>query len=560
MRKINIKFDVVIGPANLKNKTANAPSNEHHFFAADTMMKGLVRTIVLIQLSLIIYNQFISLGSLRGESDERGARRTQLVPDAKVGQAHQVNIKRDPLITREQCGNSWDSLNLSMIRPVDPFIWSISGGAEYRKHATDILKRWEPNDLVNVVVIAMDQETADHLCQSGYESVVFDRPLNSYSKVADAKFQVSRELSNASISFLFIELDIFCRASPLPDLMELKEPNNMHDIVVLGHNNNNDYTNIGMYYARASPRVTHFFERLVKILAPSKDSQTYVNEQGTEKEWFDQNIFNWCLKNRQFALVKLGHEVNACKSVNVTNRMVSSLIISSNEPPVVLDQTKCIHPLMGAPFSSFSNKLAIAKTLGFDLVDVEPTERFLKTSSSELTYFDHLSYGFASYHWSENKSTKHKLLYHFSALVALAKLSNRTLVLPHNLVLVDARTVPLYSLVNMRNVEEHISWRWEIPSHIQQQQDRDTVVIGTGDSFENITNQVTTSQARIVEVDSLLYLQLGRSNIVLDIMKNLTWCLDRFQNDQNFHYHGGRDWLCQDSYASPFVVDGDIMS
>jgi hypothetical protein len=112
----------------------------------------------------------------------------------------------------------------------------------------------------------------------------------------------------------------------------------------------------------------------------------------------------------------------------------------------------------------------------------------------------------------------------------------------------------------MRNVEEHISWRWEIPSHIQQQQDRDTVVIGTGDSFENITNQVTTSQARIVEVDSLLYLQLGRSNIVLDIMKNLTWCLDRFQNDQNFHYHGGRDWLCQDSHASPFVVDGDIMS
>ena len=109
----------------------------------------------------------------------------------------QVNIKRDPLITREQCGKSWDSLDLSTIRPVDPFIWSISGGAEYRKHATDILKRWEPNDLVNVVVIAMDQETADHLCQSGYESVVFDRPLNSYSKVADAKFQVSRELSNA---------------------------------------------------------------------------------------------------------------------------------------------------------------------------------------------------------------------------------------------------------------------------------------------------------------------------------------------------------------------------
>ena len=110
----------------------------------------------------------------------------------------------------------------------------------------------------------------------------------------------------------------------------------------------------------------------LKSWQPSKDNQTYVNEQGTEKEWFDQNIFNWCLKNREFAQVKLGHEVNACKSVNVTNKMVSSLIISSNEPPVVLDQTKCIHPLMGAPFSSFSNKLAIAKTLGFDLVDVAP--------------------------------------------------------------------------------------------------------------------------------------------------------------------------------------------
>lgn len=523
------------------------------FLHTITMTKSLVRTAVLISLSIGIY-QIISLRSFLIQSDGEGcSRRAQLALGSEQDQQdpkHATSIIRDPVISPSQCGKSWESLDLSTIRPVDPFIWSVSGGSEYRKYAVDILKRWETVALANVLVIALDQETADHLCQRGYESVLFDRPLNSYSKVVDAKLQVSRELSDTGINNLFIEMDIFCRSSPLPDLLELNEPNKKHDIVVLGHNNNHEYSNIGMWGVRASPRMSHFFERLVEILAPSKDEREYENENGKTKEWFDQDIFNWCLQSSIFPQVKMGDEVNACASVNVTSSFVSPLVISSNEPPLVVDQTKCIHPLMGSPFSSFTNKLNIAKTLGFDLTDIAADERLLKTTSGEFTYFDNIRFGIQSWHWSDRR-TKHKFLYHFSALVALAKLSNRTLVLPHNLMTLDTKTLPVYSLVNMVTVEKHVSWRWEVPSDIQ---DRSTVVIHPHSSFKNITRQVASSASQVSEIEGLLFLQLGKSSTVLDIMKNLTWCVDdRFSKGETFHYRGGRDWLCDDNLARPFV-------
>jgi len=508
-------------------------------------MKGLVRTALAIPLSIAIYEQSNLLGNLFIDSDGGHVSSRRALSQAFQEGVPPLQVVRDPLITRSHCGKSWDSLDLSKIRPVDPFIWSVSGGAEYRKYAKDILKRWEPMGLVNVLVVALDQETADKLCESGYESVFFDRPLNSYSKVVDAKLQVSKELSDAGINSLFIELDIFCRSSPLSELMEL-ESTEKHDLIVLGHNNNHEYTNIGMYYVRASPQISHFFRRLAQILAPSLHDKMYENEQGQPKEWFDQNIFNWCIKNSQFPQVKMGNETNACESVNVTHKLVSNLVISSHSPPVVVEQTLCIHPLMNSPFSPFSNKLAIAKTLGFDLTDIAEDERLLKTTSGELTYFENFRFGLHSHHWAENEQPKQKFLYHFSAMVALAKLSNRTLVLPHHLMTVDTRTLPVYSLVNMATVEKHVRWRWEVPSDIQ---DRSTVLIDEHDKFTKTLARVVSSTSQVCELEGLLFLKLGESKRVTSIMQSLTWCLDR-----DFHYRGGRDELCDDKRAREFVI------
>jgi hypothetical protein len=329
--------------------------------------------------------------------------------------------------------------------------------------------------------------------------------------------------------------------------MEL-ESNEKHDIVVLGHNNNHDYTNIGMFYVRASPRMSNFFGRLVDILAPSLNEKEYENENGKKMEWFDQHIFNWCLQSSTFSMVKMGNETNACKSVNVMYKFVSNLVISSHSPPVVLEQTICIHPLMNSPFSSFIKKLNTAKTLGFDLTDIAPDERLLRTSSGELTYFDNIRYGIQSYHWSD-KLPRHRFLYHFSAMVALAKLSNRTLVLPHNLMTLDTKTLPVYSLVNMVSVEKHVRWRWDVPTDIQ---DRNMIVIDQYSEFENISSRVKSSKSKVCELDGLLFLPLGESIEVTNILQNLTWCLDR--DGRQFHYRGGRDWLCDDALSRPFLL------
>lgn len=509
-------------------------------------MKGLLRTLFTTLLTIILYRQFaVPLTPRLLNSDKQETSRTL----HRVSTKQRANrVVRDPLITPSQCGQSWDSLDLSTIRSVDPFIWSVSGGEEYRKYANDILTRWEPMGLANVMVIALDQDTADHLCKGGYESILFDRPLNSYSKVVDAKLQVSRELAKAGISGLFIEMDIFCRSSPLSELMEL-ESEKKHDIVILGHNNNHDYTNIGMYYVRASNRTAHFFDRLVDILTQSLHEKEYENEEGKIRKWFDQDIFNWCLQHSQFPQVKMGNETNPCKSVLVTTKFVSNLVISSNEPPVVTEQTVCIHPLLGSPFSSFYNKLSIAKSLGFDLTDVAADERLLKTKSGELTYFDNIRFGFHSPTWSEKELPKNRFLYHFSAMVTLAKESNRTLVLPKSLYTLDTKTLPLYSLVHLASVEKHVPWRWEVPDDLQ---DRSTIVISEFAKFDNVTESVNDSSSQITELDGLLYLKLGESSQVIKIMKSLKWCLDR--SGRTFKYRGGRDWLCDDTLARRFVL------
>lgn len=514
-------------------------------------MKGLVRTILTASLSILLYRQLEQLRKFSFlEPDPLLAsvvsRRTQQVQSI---QRSATFSSRDPLLTRLQCGKSWDSLKLSAIKSVDPFIWSVSGGAEYRKYAGSILKRWERVDLVNVLVVALDQETADHLCKSGYNSVIFDRPLNSYSKVADAKLQVAQELASAGLNFLFIEMDIWCRSSPLPDLMEL-DSNKKHDVVVLGHLNNHDYTNIGMYYVRASERTAYFFKRLGEILAPSLHEKQYTNEGGRTKDWFDQDIFNWCLKHTQFPQVKMGNETNPCASVNVSSSMVSNLVVSSNNPPVVVDQTKCIHPLSSSPFSSFKNKFTVAKTLGFDLSDVAPDEQLLKTASGEMTYYDHLSYHFTSHNWSDKTWPRLKFVYHFSALVALAKMSNRTLVLPHSVITLDTKTLRMHSLVNLVSVERHVPWRWQVPSDLQ---DKSTIVIDEGgkNKFEKVSARVQSSPTQLTQVDGILFLKIDEAAPeVMQIMKNLTWCLDEPGRKSTFWH--GHDWLCDDTRARPF--------
>jgi hypothetical protein len=88
-------------------------------------------------------------------------------------------------------------------------VWSISGGAEYRSYLGNLIHHhWhtiEPD--VSILVVALDQETADVVCRLEYDAVYWDAPAQSYSRVTDAKMQVAVEWVDRKIDALFVEMD-----------------------------------------------------------------------------------------------------------------------------------------------------------------------------------------------------------------------------------------------------------------------------------------------------------------------------------------------------------------
>ncbi|KAL7573641.1 hypothetical protein ACA910_008771 [Epithemia clementina (nom. ined.)] len=125
--------------------------------------------------------------------------------------------------------------------------------------------------------------------------------------------------------------------------------------------------------------------------------------------------------------------------------MISNNHVSSGFSPVVLD-----HPLANRPFSSFRTKLTTAKVLGFDpedsfLVDrhdnmdttttttTNAGQRLLKTGSGDLIFHEWTATLFSRETFTDPTIQRYRLQYPIAIiLVALARPTNRTMVLPRH--------------------------------------------------------------------------------------------------------------------------------
>ena len=220
------------------------------------------------------------------QSEERIEQREPVVPFTLPG-----------MFEKGFCGVSW----VEYLEKFDfesfagPLIWSVSGGSEYRGRLEMILHRWTMLESAPILIIALDQETAEQACKLGYSAIYWDLPMQAYSKVADSKFLAAAELAARGVDALFIELDVFCRKSPL-EIMKQDA-----DLVTVSHGDLAQKINIGLYYVKATPAMRDFFQSLSQIMQYSgsgsevKDKGYTRGEEDKPHKWFDQDMFQVCV-------------------------------------------------------------------------------------------------------------------------------------------------------------------------------------------------------------------------------------------------------------------------
>ncbi|KAG7340812.1 hypothetical protein IV203_024355 [Nitzschia inconspicua] len=348
----------------------------------------------------------------------------------------------------------WKSMEPSVYDAQDPtVVWTVSGGDEYRESLPMLLTHWKEifrKDPVVLLVVALDRETFETVCNiEGISVVNWNIPAQSYSRVADAKLGVAAYFSQQELYQLFLELDVFCRVSPLGiSQMALGEA----DLAIPGHGDFQSKINIGLYYVKPSQEASKFFQIVMEILRPSITEKQHLMPDGTKLSYFDQGLLQSCLQ--------MNDNPSQIYAVSDTNHTTNLFY----RPPTVYDSTICVHPLAGQPFSSFETKRATAKFLGFDPIDalLEETRPLLKTVSGDLTITDSpdsLKFFGGDFHKSE--ILERTLQYPLAAVIHFSLSTNRTLVLPRHVRNTNTKAFPLYSLLNTASLEAMgVSWRY----------------------------------------------------------------------------------------------------
>jgi hypothetical protein len=446
-------------------------------------------------------------------------------------------------------------------------VWTVSGGTEYRNSMEMLLTGWKEmyrKEPVVLVVVALDLPTYETACGiDGVSSILWDLPAQSYSRVADAKMGVAAYLSQQGFFQLFIELDVFCRVSPLLLCTRSLVQFDSADLAVPGHADFQSKINIGLYYVRPSSKATEFFTTLIEILRMSLTEEQYMTRDGTKLPYFDQGIFQMCLQMSQtpmemYALSDTGYTRNflePCNNHNLQYSLISNFYISSYKPPTVYDSTICVHPLNNQPFSSFETKRATAKFLGFDPIHAlrDESRPLLKTLSGDLSITDSPdSASFFGGNFHKLPVLQRAVQYPLAAMIHFAILTNRTLVLPRHVRNTNTKAFPLFSLVNTASIEAMgVSWRYLTVDEARQLETDTTIVtiqqqLTLKDaasailhvcSISSITDR-RTSNDPVKQVCAIHGLETLISSLDLEtqgtgqwkqilepIVGNLTWCL-----------------------------------
>jgi Nucleotide-diphospho-sugar transferase len=438
-----------------------------------------------------------------------------------------------------QCGSGW-SLSSKKLKGISksqknkPFIWTVVGGDEYREYLKVIFQKWVSLGLYPSLIISLDMETNSYLCNElGFASMLWDLPKNSYSSVADAKFEVSATLAESGIHGFFMEVDVFCKESPLPLFLQPKSLG----IVSIGHGYADFSPNIGMYYVEPLQQIANYFRSLANVLSYSKNHKSYFTQNGVELEFFDQRLFYQCMpptnkhdsdyKANQTIHLPLDNHNNLlaiCRNVSHAKPFpwstVSNVYISAHDPPIVFEpSTICIHPLFDSPFSSLRLKIATAKFLGFDPEPLQKTEKFLSTLNGDLTLNECWVHPFVWMEgtWSKDIETHTVILTLLANLIYFSKKSGRTLVLPRYFRDQNAFAVPILSLVDIRSIEKHVPYRY-VPSDMKKR-----VIVANGRQ-NDFLKRIRSESEQLVSIHRFCEFADVTSQEVASIAKSLKTC------------------------------------
>ncbi|KAI2505933.1 hypothetical protein MHU86_8532 [Fragilaria crotonensis] len=362
------------------------------------------------------------------------------------------------------CGVTWEQYH-SQLPPANPddnrpFQWTISGGDAYRANLSILLEKWKTLGLDPVLVVALEEKTAERACQLGFSAVHWDAPPASYSRVADSKFGVAAAIADLGYRGFFIEMDVFCRRNPVALFL-----NQNQDLIHTGHGDVGFYSNIGTFMA--SRKMGPFFRGLRKVLSYSLDNFEYVDHANATKEFFDQNVYFHCLPPEgqngdddilltypEYYLLndtERKHDLLIhCQGFrNFTHIHLPHHLMSNHNPPSVYDTTYCIHPLFPVPFTPLALKLGVAKYLGWDPEPIGRNEKFLKVASGDIESNDCWNRCFMRDTLMDEDTAYNKVSVYISALVEIALKTNRTLILPQFIRDKESWALPTHGIVNV---------------------------------------------------------------------------------------------------------------
>jgi len=295
----------------------------------------------------------------------------------------------------------------------------------------------------------------------------------------------------------------------------------------------------------------NFFKNLMTILRWSKEEEFYLDEQGTTKFFFDQDIFQFCLRhdsNQRMHLLKDTNKttnlLDVCAGHVIKETMVSNLLISSYAPPVVYDSTICIHPLDLKPFTPFRKKLATAKFLGFDPTEIGPNEKVLKTLSGDIVSSEHWNQdGFFKEELHKNVGQQQGVQRCIAMMIKLAQETNRTLILPRHIRDRHSRAYPTHSVVSIASIDSFVPWRFMTHKEAELWESQ-TTVVELEAKLEDSVHAVKSCNKKVCAIHGLYKnanaVQQDRE--LLAIISNLTWCFQ--YEEENFSISVG-------SYSQP---------
>ena len=489
-----------------------------------------------------------------------------------------VNFIQPP---QELCGTSFTSFSKEWLSkrtestkdqdndPTTTFLWTVSGGKSYLQRLPMLLQHWTRLGLTPLTVVSLDADTANTACRLGHFALLWDPPQRTYSRVADAKFGVTAALAKHHTRQWFMELDIFCRASPIPLMrQEMIAPKPM-DIVHLGHGDMNFYPNIGMYCVQPKERTAQHFARLLDVLEYSKDHPQYIGSGGNLKPFFDQDTYYHCLPpyepygfdfgarlQRKYYTIESNMTLDLldkCRlnQMPISYKALSHTDIISHHPPVVLDHTICVHPLSDAAFSSLDIKIATSKFMGFDPEFDVPharteNKRYLKEYAGDLVNNECWNTVFLTTHvHSGNNGEREMFQYQVASLILLAMKSKRILVLPRHFRDKNAWAASFPAVVDVRTIGKLVNYTFATGEQARQipVDDRESVWIPDTFAPENLNQTLRTvksfSSTPVVELRRSCGLTTHKPGLrndpaVLRIVQKLYWCLDEPDFDPVF--------------------------